>query len=110
MKPEDLRGHRFSGLFPDIARGLGIGYDVDWMAFYYSEQFLTLAKLAEEGHAVLMAPRFVVRSQLDTGLLVALDCDWTYDIAYSAVTNKGVAATKVIAGVIAIARQCAANL
>jgi DNA-binding transcriptional LysR family regulator len=110
VTPEDLREHRFSGLFPHIARGLGHGEDVEWMGFYQSEQFKTLAGLAEAGHTILLAPEFVVRSRLQAGTLVRLDCDWTHEIAYSAVTNKGVTATKVIGGVIAVARECAANL
>jgi len=110
LRPEDLRNHRFSGLLPTIARGLGLVEDANWMAFYHSEQFLILGKLAEAGNTVLLAPEFVVRAQLETGSLVRLDCDWTYKIAYSAVTNKDVKATKVIAGVIAAARECAAKL
>ncbi len=110
VKPDDLRGHRFSGLLPDIARGLGYGEDVDWMGFYQSEQFKTLAGLAETGHTILLAPEFVVRSRLEAGTLVRLDCDWTHEIAYSAVTNKGATATRAIGGVIAAARECAAKL
>ena len=110
LSPEDLRDHRFSGLLPAIARGLGLVEDANWMAFYHSEQFLILAKLAEAGHTVLLAPEFVVRTQLETGSLVRLDCEWAHTIAYSAVTNRDVTATKVIAGVIAAARQCAAEL
>jgi len=110
LSPDDLRDHRFSGLLPAIARGLGLVEDANWMAFYHSEQFLILGKLAEAGHTVLLAPEFVVRSQLETGSLVRLNCDWTYRIAYSAVTNKDVTATRVIAGVIAAARECAADL
>lgn len=110
LSPEDLREHRFSGLLPAIARGLGLVEDANWMAFYHSEQFLILAKLAEAGHTVLLAPEFVVRTQLETGSLVRLDCEWAHTIAYSAVTNRDVTATKVIVGVIAAARQCAAEL
>jgi DNA-binding transcriptional LysR family regulator len=110
LEPEDLRDHRFSGLLPEIAEGLGLVDDARWMGFYYSEQFMTLSALAEAGHAVLLAPEFVVRPQLDAGTLVTLDCRWTYEIAYSAVTNKGVTSTKVIRGVVSVARSCAAGL
>ena len=110
LSPNDLRDHRFSGLLPAIARGLGLVEDANWMAFYRSEQFPVLGKLAEAGHTVLLAPEFVVRAQLEIGSLVRLDCEWTYKIAYSAITNKDVTATKVIAGVIAAARECAAEL
>jgi DNA-binding transcriptional LysR family regulator len=110
LRPEDLRSHRFSGLFPHIARGLGLTEDADWMAFYDSEQFMTLGRLAETGHAVLLAPEFAVRAQLAAGTLVRLDCDWTHEIAYSVVTNEDVAITKVMRAIVATAQAAAADL
>ena len=66
--------------------------------------------LIEAGRATLMAPRFVVRKQLDEGTLVALDCDWTFEVAYVAVTNKGASAFDVVRTCVRLAREIGATL
>jgi DNA-binding transcriptional LysR family regulator len=106
---DDLRKHRCCGMLNGQARMLGLA-EQEGMSFYQSNCFDAVLPIVTAGHAVLIAPAFVVRRQLEAGTLVALPCDWTVDVAYSAMTNRGVAETAAIQALIGAARGCAADL
>jgi DNA-binding transcriptional LysR family regulator len=106
---DDLREHRFSGLLQGHASARGVD-DPERMSFYQSNCFDAVLPIVAAGHAVLMAPSFVVRRQLEAGTLVQLPCDWTVEMTYSAITNRGVAETATIQTLIGAARRCAADL
>jgi DNA-binding transcriptional LysR family regulator len=106
---DDLREHRFSGLLHGHASALGVD-DPEGTSFYQSNCFDAVLPIVAAGHAVLMAPSFVVRRQLEAGTLVQLACDWTVEVTYSAIANRGVAETPTIQALIGAARRCAADL
>jgi DNA-binding transcriptional LysR family regulator len=106
---EDLREHRFCGLLARNAGALGFPAP-DWAPFYESNCFDAVLPIVTAGRAVLVAPIFVVRRQIEAGSLVALPCDWTLEVTYSAITNRGVAETAAIQTLVSAARRCAADL
>lgn len=106
---DDLRKHRCCGLLLRQARALGFA-DPEGMSFYQSNCFDAVLPIVAAGRAVLIAPSFVVRRQIEAGTLVALPCDWTIDVTYSAITNRGVSETAEIQALISAARGCAADL
>ena len=106
---EDLREHRFCGLLPMHAQALGIS-DPEWMSFYQSNCFDAVLPLVSAGRATLMAPLFVVRTQIEAGALTALPFDRTFESTYSAITNRGVAKTSAMRRLIDAAQSCAADL
>jgi DNA-binding transcriptional LysR family regulator len=106
---DDLREHRFCGLLPAHARALGIS-DAEWMSYYQSNSFEALLPLVAAGRATLMAPLFVVKPQIEAGALTPLPFDWTLELTYAAITNRGVAETAAIKRLIDAARSCALDL
>lgn len=109
VEVDDLREHRFCGLLHGQATALGVT-EPKWMSFYQSNCFDAVLPIVAAGRAVLTAPSFVVRRQIEAGTLVVLPCDWTTEITYSAITNRGVAKTATIQTLIGAARACAADL
>ena len=105
---DDLREHRTCGLLQAHAKALGLG-EPAWVSFYESNCFDALLPVVAAGRAVLIAPAFVMRPHIETGALAALPCDWTIDMTYSAITNRGVAETVAIKHVINAARRCAGD-
>jgi DNA-binding transcriptional LysR family regulator len=106
---DDLRTHRCCGLLHGQAGALSID-EPDGMSFYQSNCFDAVLPIVAAGRAVLIAPSFVVRRQIEARTLVALPCDWTVALTYSAITNRGVAETATIQALIGAARGCAADL
>jgi DNA-binding transcriptional LysR family regulator len=106
---DDLRKHRCCGLLNGQARTLGIA-EHEGMSFYQSNCFDAVLPIVVAGRAVLIAPSFVVRREIEAGTLVALPCDWTVALTYSAITNHGVAGTATIQALVGAARGCAADL
>jgi DNA-binding transcriptional LysR family regulator len=106
---DDLRAHRCCGLLPGQATALGLA-ESEWLSFYQSNCFDAVLPIVTGGHAVLIAPSFVVQRQIDAGALAALPFDSTIEITYSAIANRGVASTKAVQTLIAAARGCAADL
>lgn len=106
---DDLRKHRCCGHLNGQARTLGIA-EHEGMQFYQSNCFDAVLPIVTAGRAVLIAPSFVVRRQIEAGTLVELPCDWTVEVTYSAITNRGVAETATIQALIGAARGCAADL
>jgi DNA-binding transcriptional LysR family regulator len=106
---DDLREHRTCGLLPAHAKSLGLGEGAR-VSFYESNCFEALLPIVAAGHAALIAPAFVVRPHIEAGVLVALPCDWAIDLTYSAITNRGVAASVAIKDLIDAARRCAGHL
>jgi DNA-binding transcriptional LysR family regulator len=106
---DDLREHRICGLLPAHAKALGMG-EAEWAPFYESNCFDALLPIVAAGHAVLIAPMFVVGPHIEAGALAALPCDWAIKLAYSAITNRGVAETVAIKDLIGAARRCASDL
>ena len=107
---DDLRDHRCCGLLHGQAKALGIDAEPEWLSFYQSNCFDAVLPIVMAGRAVLIAPAFVVRRQVEAGTLVTLPCDWTVEVAYSALTNRGVAQTATIQVLIGEARRCAVDL
>ncbi len=106
---DDLRQHRTCGLLHAHAKALGFG-EPEWVSFYESNCFDALLPVVAAGHAVLIAPAFVTRPHIEAGALAALPCDWTIDMTYAAITNRGVAETVAIKNLINAARRCARDL
>ncbi|HWF76927.1 MAG TPA: LysR family transcriptional regulator [Caulobacteraceae bacterium] len=106
---EDLRGYASCGLLHGHAKALGVP-DSENLQFYQSNCFDAVLPIVEAGRAVLIAPTFVVRRQLEAGTLVRLPCDWAVEVSYSAMTNRGVLETAAIQILISAARRCAADL
>jgi DNA-binding transcriptional LysR family regulator len=106
---DDLREHRTCGFLPAHAKALGLG-EPDWESFYQSNCFDAVLPIVVAGHAVLIAPLFVVRPLVEAGALAVLPGGWTFDVTYSAITNRGVAETAAIKQLIQAARRCAGDL
>jgi DNA-binding transcriptional LysR family regulator len=106
---DDLREYASCGLLHGHAKALGIS-EPEGRQFYQSNCFDAVVPIVCAGHAVLIVPSFVVRQQLEAGTLVALRCDWAVDVAYSAMTNRGVIETSAIQALIGAARTCAVDL
>ena len=106
---DDLYEHRTCGLLPAHAKALGLGEGAR-VSFYESNCFEALLPIVAAGHAALVAPAFVVRHHIEAGVLVALPCDWAIDLTYSAITNRGVAASVAIKDLIDAARRCGDHL
>jgi DNA-binding transcriptional LysR family regulator len=106
---DDLREHRTCGLLPAHAKALGMG-EPEWVSFYESNCFDALLPIVAAGHAALIAPMFVVRSHIDAGVVAAVPCNWSINLTYSAITNRGVAESVAINELTAAARWCARDL
>jgi DNA-binding transcriptional LysR family regulator len=106
---DDLRQHRTCGLLQAHATTLGLG-EPEWVSFYESNCFDALLPIVAAGHAVLIAPMFVVKPHIERGALAALPCDWSVELNYSAITNRGVAETVAIKNLVRAARRCAGDL
>ncbi len=104
---DDLREHRTCGLLPAHATALG---EPEWVSFYQSNCFDAVLPIVAAGHAVLIAPWFVLRPHIEAGALAEVPCDWAAELTYSAITNRGVAETVAIKALINAARKCADGL
>ena len=105
---ENLREHRTCGFLPAHAKALGMG-EPGWVSFYEANCFDAVLPIVAAGHAVLVAPLFVVRPHVEAGALAVLPCDLAFEITYSAITNRGVAETVAIKHLINAARRCAGD-
>jgi DNA-binding transcriptional LysR family regulator len=106
---DDLREHRTCGLLQAHGKALGLG-EAEWVSFYESNCFDALLPIVAAGHAALIAPMFVARPHIESGALAALPCDWSIELNYSAMTNRGVAETAAVRDLIRAARRCAGDL
>jgi DNA-binding transcriptional LysR family regulator len=113
IAPQQLSEFRCAGAATSVFRNtvlFGADPDDDNLSAYMANDYRALLGLATAGRCVLVAPSFVVGAAVAEGRLVRLDVDWSHEFSVVSVCTRAAAVSPIIARIIALVRQLAADL